>query len=125
MRVFAAELTLEPRDVEADETWVLEEESALLAFYRLVEHTQENVELEHLFVDPDHLREGFGVRLFEHARERTRQRGFSRMLIQSDPNAEGFYTARGAHVLMHMPTSIPGRTLPLMELWLSEPARSP
>ncbi len=121
MRVFADELTLAREDIEAKDTHVLENGGSILGYYTLVTHTGENVELEHLFVDPDALRAGLGSALLDHACGRARNRGFLRMLIQSDPFAEGFYVSRGASVLMRLPTSVEGRTLPLMELRLGDP----
>ena len=127
MRIFAEELTLGPEDVAAKEVFVLQEnDGSLLGYYALVAQTASNVELEHLFVDPPMLRRGHGSTLLTHARNQAKQSGFARMLVQSDPYAEDFYRAHGADVLMRLPTSIPGRTLPLMEIWLNEePSRPP
>lgn len=118
MRIFAAELTLAPEGIEPRAACVLERDGRILGYYTLVPHSAANVELEHLFVEPDCLRKGHGSRLLEHACAEARRRGFARMLIQSDPFAEGFYLARGAQRILPIPTNIPDRTLPLLELWL-------
>ncbi len=118
MKRFAEELTLTSDLLALRDAHVLEAEGSIVGFYTLVPHGGASVELEHLFVEPDLLRGGFGAKLLQHARERAAERGFLRMVIQSDPNAEGFYRAHGAELVMNIPTSIPGRTLPLMDLRL-------
>lgn len=119
MRVFRDELTLTPDEVVAGDAHVAEVEGVVRGFYTLTRIAAETVELEHLFVDPDVLRGGLGRTLLEHAVDRARGRGFSRMTVQSDPNAEGFYAAAGFRKLRDLPTSIPGRTLPEMERTLA------
>ena len=119
MAVFAKELTLSADRIAEIETLVLERDSRVVGFYTLVPRSDAaSVELEHLFVDVGHLRCGHGSMLFEHAKRRARELGFKHLLIQSDPHAEGFYRARGAEVLRRIPTSIPERSLPLMDLAL-------
>lgn len=119
MKVFAAELTLTRDLVEARDTHVLESDGGVIGYYTLLPHSDASIELEHLFVEPSQLRRGFGSRLFRHATERAASRGYTRLVIQSDPFAEGFYRVHGAELVLHRPTSIPGRTLPLMDLRLA------
>lgn len=69
-------------------------------------------ELEHIFVEPSHLSQGYGRSLFEHAAALARAEGFVELVIQSDPNAAGFYHALGARLLREIPSSIPGRSIP-------------
>lgn len=42
--------------------------------------------------------------------------GASGLLVQSDPNAEGFYAVHGGEVVERIPSSIAGRSLPLLHL---------
>jgi len=44
------------------------------------------------------------------------QNGIDRLLIFSDPHARGFYEHLGAAYMGEAASSIPGRTVPLMEL---------
>ena len=116
LEVFRAELTLAPTDLEAHHAHVLEAGDALLGFYTLVERADGALELEHLFVAPGRLRKGAGTRLLRHALGLANALGHRRFLVQSDPNAEGFYLRHGARLLERIPSSIPGRTIPLLEL---------
>lgn len=71
--------------------------------------------LDAVFVDPDHLARGIGRRLLDAALERARAAGFRALEVEADPNAEGFYLARGAIRVGEVPSgSIPGRVLPLL-----------
>ena len=117
LAVFREELTLRPRDLAAGDAFVIEQAGVPRGFYTLAP-VEGGVELEHLFVDPKVLRCGLGRRLWEHAVARARAAGHASLLIQSDPNAAGFYEALGARKERDIPTSIPGRTLPLMRLIL-------
>jgi predicted N-acetyltransferase YhbS len=76
------------------------------------------VELEHLFVEPSRLRRGLGAALFRHAVEQARAAGFRRLTILSDPHAAGFYQAMGAQLEERVPSSIPGREIPVFALTL-------
>ena len=71
--------------------------------------------LTNLWVDPDAIGSGVGRRLWTHAVESARAGGFSGLLIDADPNAEGFYLRMGAERIGEQPSgSIPGRMLPLL-----------
>jgi GNAT superfamily N-acetyltransferase len=112
MAVFRTELTLAPDDVVTHRAHVLEEDGRILAFYTLVDAGPHTAELEHIFVDPLHLGQGFGSALFDHACALARSVGFEDLVIQSDPNASGFYAALGARLERIIPSSIPGRSIP-------------
>jgi len=126
MQVFSGELTLRPDELVPRNTHVLMEGDALLGFYTLVDDESDNgPELEHLFLDPSVLKQGLGTRLLRHAQGLARARRFSRIRVQSDPNAAGFYRALNYRHLRDVPSSIPGRSIPIFELALEEPGRSP
>jgi GNAT superfamily N-acetyltransferase len=114
METFRAELTLDPSDLA--DSFVSEEAGRPVGFYTLEPLSDAEVELGHLFIDPDAQRRGHGRALVAHARTTARARGFTRMIIQSDPHAAPFYESCGAQPLGTRPSSIPGRVLPLYAL---------
>ncbi len=58
---------------------------------------------------------GFGKQLWQHTMQVARSLGARRVLIASDPFAEGFYRAMGAPRVGEVPSdAIPGRRLPLL-----------
>ena len=74
-----------------------------------------DIELSHFFVDPPSIGRGVGRVLWDDAVRRAEARGHARLVIQSDPNAEGFYRKLGAERIGVVPSQArPGRNLPLL-----------
>lgn len=90
-------------------------EGAPLGFYA-VDLGPEPPELLALFVDPAAIGTGLGARLFAAAAQAAREAGLATLVIESDPNAEGFYRSRGARRLGERVSRTTGRALPLLEL---------
>ena len=51
------------------------------------------MELEDLFVDPDHMRRGIATALIDRIAEVLRPRGADRLQVTANPDALGFYRA--------------------------------
>lgn len=73
-----------------------------------------SVFLESLFVAPERIRHGIGEHLWDHAVDFARRAGHPSFLIESDPNAEGFYLRMGARSAGEIVSPASGRTLPLL-----------
>jgi GNAT superfamily N-acetyltransferase len=112
-------LRLEPRDIEADEVWVLEEEDGTLAgWHRVTLHAQ-RAELEDLWLEPRWIRSGRGRILFEHAATIARRHGARIMDWDAEPYAEAFYRAMGGAEIGRTQSAVEeGRTLPRMRIVL-------
>jgi len=109
-----SELTLTPEFVENGEVHVIERDGCVAGFYSLAEWNSD-VELHHFFVDPPLIGKGAGRLLWDDAVERAVALGYGRLLIQSDPNAEGFYLKLGAERIGDVPSqAVAGRLLPLL-----------
>jgi GNAT superfamily N-acetyltransferase len=118
MRTAFSDLEIVPESFRARKYYVLEGESRVRGFYSL-EPFPDRVELTHLFVVPEGVRHGFGKLLWDHAITTARQAGHFRLLITSDPNAEGFYIAMGAVSIGAIESPVvPGRKLPILEFRL-------
>jgi len=114
------ELTLTPGFVVKTPVRVFVANCRLLGFYSLVRWNSD-VELGHFFVDPAVLRQGVGTRLWEDAVEQATSRGYQRLYVQSDPNAESFYLRLGAERIGDVPSAVrAGRMLPLLMFELAE-----
>ncbi len=112
------ELTIRSADVAARRTAVAEEEGRILGFTTLDGEPPKGA-LGMMFVEPDAIGRGVGRRLFLHTMDEARRRGFTRLTIDADPNAEPFYRAMGAVRIGATPSgSIPGRELALLEIAL-------
>ena len=109
-----AELTVEPADVERLRVAVAEESGAIVGFYALGGGPPEGV-LCLLFVEPDGYGAGVGRMLWQDCVATAARIGLSRIRIESDPFAEGFYTVMGATRVGDVQSqSIPDRRLPLL-----------
>lgn len=76
--------------------FVLEEDGRVVGFYELRDRG-DHVELLRMFLLTELIGEGYGKVLWDHAVEQARSRS-DRMLIKSDPEAVGFYSAMGARL---------------------------
>lgn len=72
-------------------------------------------ELEDLWLDPPFIGHGMGRALLEHALDIAAELGFESLVIEGEPNAEGFYLAMGA-IPIGSRRSPSGRTLPLLRI---------
>ncbi len=108
-------LTISPEFIRRIETYAAVVEGKPVGFYALVGERRE-IELEHLWVLPECMRAGIGRALFDHAIRRAASLGAEVLVIESDPNAEGFYRRMGARHAGEISYPMDGqkRTLPLL-----------
>jgi len=80
------------------------------------------VELEHMWIRPEHMGTGVGGALFMYVKERAASLDVSALEISSDPNAEGFYKRMGATRIGEVRSQIEGqpRVLPRMMINLKD-----
>ena len=96
--------------------------SMIRGLLRRGEHPPRNdgndIWLDNLWVLPEHMGQGIGKQLFQHALERSRLRGESILKIEADPNAQGFYEKMGAQKVSEHQYELDGqlRVLPVMEI---------
>jgi GNAT superfamily N-acetyltransferase len=117
MAAAADELEFRPEKFQPDFlVYVVEERDIVAGFCSLLPMDGTTIELHDLFVDPPFIGHGYGKKLWLHAVDIARARGFSRMILTADPNAESFYVAQGARRTGEKPSTIQeGRSLPVME----------
>jgi GNAT superfamily N-acetyltransferase len=112
-----AELGVNQSMIRNHRVFVCELDSRLAGFYSLEDASDSTIELGHLFVDPNFMGLGIGLKLVEHASRRACELGFDKLVIQGDPNAEGFYLRCGAvRIGERESASIPNRMLPVFEI---------
>lgn len=117
IEIWKPQLTFSPQYVEGNESWVAVMGETPLAFYTLQER-QGNAWLENLWVLPEWMGQGIGKRLFLHALELARQRGYALLQLEADPNAMGFYEKMGMYKVGERYAEIEDqpRVLPLLEI---------
>lgn len=101
--------------IAANATYCAMEDARPVGFYALT-YESDGMQLDHLWIMPHTMGRGIGRALFEHALEQTKSRGHRTLKVESDPNAEGFYTRMGARRVGVNVTNIDGqrRELPLL-----------
>jgi len=116
------ELTITPAMIAAREVRVAERGTVLQGLHRL-SVAADDACIELLYVDPAAIGSGVGRRLWDDLVLRAIAVRATRLLIEADPHAEGFYRRMGAVRTGSCPSgSIPGRMLPLLALDLSDNA---
>ncbi|MDZ7669738.1 MAG: GNAT family N-acetyltransferase [Gammaproteobacteria bacterium] len=111
------ELTYTPEQLAAGGFRVLEDDGEVRGFYALTKVSPDALELEAMFVEPEHIGRGYGRALMDHALAEFEATELSRLIIQADPNAAPFYEHAGALLIGERASaSIEGRSLPLYEI---------
>ena len=116
MEACRGELSFEPRDLELTPIAVAEHDGKPIGVAQ-VKVVDDEADLLKLFVEPTNLRCGVGRTLFAWATNVAREKGATRLVIDSDPGAAPFYRRMGAYDLGQAPSgSIPGRMLPRLAI---------
>jgi len=122
MEACREELTVTAADLRNSAYQVAEQSGVLIGLCGLSgpEAGAESCELHSLFVAPEAMGHGVGKMLMNWAINEAKRRGATRIRLDADPFAEGFYAKMGAICVGRVPSaSIRGRSLPLMELTLA------
>jgi len=108
-------LTITPDFVRRNEVYVATLDKEIVGFYALA-GAGRRIELEHLWVSPEHIGTGVGRALFDHAVRNAASLGAETLGIEADPNAEGFYERMGARRVgeTSYPIDNQRRVLPLL-----------
>ncbi|GAA2069794.1 GNAT family N-acetyltransferase [Actinomadura alba] len=99
---------------------VVAERNGLVLGVATLEGDPPDGELGLLFVEPDAMGGGVGRLLYRHVLEEAGRLGFTRVTIESDPNAEAFYLAMGAQ-RQDVARQATARALPVLVAWPVRP----
>ena len=109
-----ASITVTKEYLEEYPTYILELNENIIAFYSF--SFQPN-RLEAMFIEPNYIGKGFGRLLWSDVMQKAIQFNWTEFVLDSDPNAEGFYIRMGAKRLGTIPSPvIPNRVLPVMQV---------
>ena len=87
-------LNLDPAGVHEGRTIAAVDQGAVVGF-ATCSHHPEHVELEALFVDPDHRRRGHAMRLVDEVVDGARRAGAARVEVTANEHASAFYDTAG------------------------------
>lgn len=111
-------LTLSPLWISQHPTHVAEIGGQTAGFFALLADSG-SWKLEHFWVAPEAMGQGVGRSMLAHAMAVAKQMGARELIIDSDPNAEGFYRTCGAIRIGSIPAPIEGapqREIPVLRL---------
>lgn len=120
IREWKSDLTITPEFIAANEMYVAIYDEEIVGCCAIA-FGESVVELEHMWIRPDHMGAGIGRTLFSYIKERAASLEIPALEISSDPNAEEFYTRMGATRIGEVLSQIEGqpRVLPRMIVSLS------
>jgi len=113
--LWRSDLTVTPELLAEDAYFCAEDDGRVVGF-AAISLDGDVAELEHLWVDPPEMGRGHGAALFRHAVTVACERGATALRIASDPHAEAFYLRMGAVRVGQVPSTPPGRTLPVLSV---------
>jgi GNAT superfamily N-acetyltransferase len=124
--IWKSELTIQPGYIEKNDVYLLENNGEIAGYYSVVEFCvdqplfemglEKGFWLEHLFVLPCNIGQGFGTEMFDHLRRWCKSHGVSRLGILADPNAKGFYEKMRCEYQEDFPSTIANRAIPFFVL---------
>jgi GNAT superfamily N-acetyltransferase len=114
------DMLVSPADIEQSHCLIAEDNGRLCG-YVLTFINGETALLRDLFIDPTDFGAGLGRKLFELALANAKAEGARVLMLHADPNAREFYEHLGMRCTGQVPSIAGnGRTLPVMELDLTE-----
>lgn len=116
MDFWREELSITPKYMEANHVFKLTEKSEILGYYSHFPIENQGVKLDNLFIEPRHIKKGFGKQLLFDFLERMETLGVQNITLDADPHATTFYRRFGFKIIGQKPSAIPDRYLPVMEI---------
>ncbi|OXA81629.1 Ribosomal protein S18 acetylase RimI [Flavobacterium aquidurense] len=111
-------LTVTSVYIEANAVYKLTLENKIVGYYSFLFEDEETVKLDNLFVLPEYIGKGFGKILMRHFLSEVDKTSITKIVLNSEPNAEQFYAKLGFVKTGQIETSIKDRYMPIMQLEL-------
>jgi ribosomal protein S18 acetylase RimI-like enzyme len=111
-------LNITPDFIENNHVWVATTTGNTIVGFVAISIADDIAEVEHLWIQPQAMRQGIGNALFRHCLDHCTTHNLKMIRIESDPNARGFYEKFGAKPAGQV-NSIPApRVLPVLTIEL-------
>lgn len=114
------ELTMTVDYIKRNQVCVAIDESTLCGVCSFRISSKDTVTLDSLFIAPDNIGLGVGSALLGYCIDSTIKFGATSIVLDADPNAEGFYRHHGFRTIGKKASSIEDRFLPIMSKVLQE-----
>ncbi|MCP4123946.1 MAG: GNAT family N-acetyltransferase [Bacteroidetes bacterium] len=109
-------LTITKDYIKKNSIFIGKADGKIAGYYSWIKTSNDAVELDNMFLDPEYIGKGNGSLLLEDFLSRMRSGGIHKILLYADPNAERFYKKFGFSKIGRSESSIKGRYLPIMQL---------
>jgi len=109
------ELLITAESIRSREFYVGRNRKEVVFIYSVQHISEKKYELEDCWVAPQYIGKGYGKVLFKHLESTLESLDCRKLVIVSDPNAEGFYLRMGAIRIGEEASKIKGRVLPILE----------
>ncbi len=109
-------LTISQDYIRDHNVFKLIENGFIIGYYSYVFKDEKVIELDNLFILPEHIGRGFGKYLLLDFLNRIKETGVEKITLDSEPNAEEFYVKLGFVKIGEFETSIKNRFMPIMEM---------
>jgi N-acetylglutamate synthase-like GNAT family acetyltransferase len=111
-------LTITQDYIKKHNVFKLIDNDLIIGYYSYIFENENMVELDNLFILPEYIGRGFGKFLLLDFLNRMKEEKIERIKLDSEPNAENFYSKMGFVKIGEFETSIKNRFMPIMELKL-------
>lgn len=114
------DLTISEKYIYENQVYKFIDNNTIIGLYTFYLENETTIRLDHLFVHPNYIGKGIGVKLMNHLIESCKSIHKLKIIVDADPNASAFYSKLGFITIGQKPTSIKNRFLPIMELQLQK-----
>jgi len=113
-------LTVSKEYIETNSVYNLIVDHQIIGYYSFFHESENTIKLDNLFVLPDFIGKGFGKVLMNDFLIRLQDIQVEKVVLNSEPNAENFYSKFGFVKVGQIETSIKDRYLPIMALLIEK-----
>ncbi len=108
------DLTITESYIKNNYVYVLENAGVTIGFFSFIRKDRDI--LDFLYLHPHYKGKGYGKMLWKAVVEKAIELGITCFIIESDPNAKGYYMKMGAKLIGETPSTVlKGRSLPLLQ----------
>jgi len=116
MNLWLPDLLITTDNFSSLEIWVMKNKKVMGGVFSLSLMSEYIYELEDFWISPSEMGKGFGQKMFQFIINHLQNIKAKKLVIISDPNAEGFYKKMGASRVKLMESKPKDRMLPILEL---------
>lgn len=111
-------LTITQDYIRNNDTFKLIDNNLIIGYYSYFFKEGKTIKLDNLFILPEYIGKGFGKYLLLDFLNRMKDEKIEKIILDSEPNAESFYSKMGFVKIGEFETSIKNRFMPIMEMKL-------